>query len=416
MRTVKSMTQMLLLVVAPVSVSCGQVWNNDSSQCGNTVVDSSEECDGSDLGGETCSDLGFRSGALACTAFCTFDSSGCFDGCGNGMLESQEQCDGSNLGGATCLGEGYDGGILGCTEVCTFDYTECLGEDPDAPQGCGNGIVESPEECDGSDLGGASCVDHGFAWGYLVCRPNCTHDTSGCCANDCPFVGAQRCATDTLLDICELAEDGCLHWEFLADCDTGVHGPDGGGICVGAMPNTGCISACVDKCEVGQSLCMDGALWSCMPYAAGCLDYFWVAECGEDAETCSYWEESLHVYDNGWAYYSEQSGSDIGTDFDDNHNFTGEGCGAASGPEAFFSFRLGLGEALQFRETGGVDVRIRIVDACDPFGGCLAETEDEEEGLIFTTTEFEHTYFVIFEAIGDAPTPADYSFHFEQMM
>ncbi|MBC8073607.1 MAG: lamin tail domain-containing protein [Deltaproteobacteria bacterium] len=47
--------------------------------CGNGVVDDSEECDGSDLGGQSCADVdpSFEGGTLACGASCTFDTTGC---------------------------------------------------------------------------------------------------------------------------------------------------------------------------------------------------------------------------------------------------------------------------------------------------------------------------------------------------
>jgi len=44
---------------------------------------------------------------------------------------------------------------------------------------CGNGIKESGEECDGTDLGGATCESLGFASGELSCTDQCTFDTSG---------------------------------------------------------------------------------------------------------------------------------------------------------------------------------------------------------------------------------------------
>ena len=45
---------------------------------------------------------------------------------------------------------------------------------------CGNGAVESPEQCDGSDLNGASCTTLGFDSGPLVCTAGCAYDTSAC--------------------------------------------------------------------------------------------------------------------------------------------------------------------------------------------------------------------------------------------
>lgn len=45
---------------------------------------------------------------------------------------------------------------------------------------CGDGIVEFDEQCDGSDLGGATCESLGFSGGTLGCTSNCTYDTSNC--------------------------------------------------------------------------------------------------------------------------------------------------------------------------------------------------------------------------------------------
>ena len=45
---------------------------------------------------------------------------------------------------------------------------------------CGNGMIEGPEACDGSDLGGSTCSDQGFSGGTLSCDASCNYDTSGC--------------------------------------------------------------------------------------------------------------------------------------------------------------------------------------------------------------------------------------------
>ena len=48
----------------------------------------------------------------------------CHD-CGDGIVNSTEECDGTNLNGATCAGEGFGGGTLACTGSCTFDTGGC---------------------------------------------------------------------------------------------------------------------------------------------------------------------------------------------------------------------------------------------------------------------------------------------------
>lgn len=58
-------------------------------------------------------------------------SLGCSDGacitavCGNGIREGSEECDGTDLGGQTCSGLGYAFGNLTCTSSCTFNETQC---------------------------------------------------------------------------------------------------------------------------------------------------------------------------------------------------------------------------------------------------------------------------------------------------
>jgi hypothetical protein len=45
--------------------------------CGNAQVESGEQCDGSNLNGQSCTGLGFNSGTLSCNANCEFNSSSC---------------------------------------------------------------------------------------------------------------------------------------------------------------------------------------------------------------------------------------------------------------------------------------------------------------------------------------------------
>jgi Protein of unknown function (DUF1566) len=46
--------------------------------------------------------------------------------CGNGMIDPGEQCDGTNLNGATCTSLGFtNGGTLSCTASCDFNLSGC---------------------------------------------------------------------------------------------------------------------------------------------------------------------------------------------------------------------------------------------------------------------------------------------------
>lgn len=151
-----------------------------SQVCGNGNVEDGEDCDGADLGGETCVGLGFDSGTLACAGDCSYDMAACVSAtCPNGQIDAGEDCDGADLGGETCVGLGYVGGTLSCAGNCVFDEGACLDEI------CGNGSREGTEACDGGDLDGETCVSQGFAAGNLTCGTNCDFDTSGCFVTFC---------------------------------------------------------------------------------------------------------------------------------------------------------------------------------------------------------------------------------------
>lgn len=97
--------------------------------CGNGVVDGSEQCDGTDLGGADCTTFGFSTGTLVCDTSCLYNVSSCATppgSCGNGMAEGLEECDGSDLRAATCASLGYTGGGgLTCTAGCSYDTSSC---------------------------------------------------------------------------------------------------------------------------------------------------------------------------------------------------------------------------------------------------------------------------------------------------
>lgn len=58
--------------------------------------------------------------------FAVVDFAGAGAVCGNGIRESGEACDGSDLGGQTCGGLGFSGGTLACTGICSFDTSGCV--------------------------------------------------------------------------------------------------------------------------------------------------------------------------------------------------------------------------------------------------------------------------------------------------
>jgi hypothetical protein len=98
-------------------------------------------------------------------------------GCGDGVREGVEQCDGQDLAGRICSSEGFDGGTLACKADCTLDTSAC--------HRCGDGEVSGVEQCDGTDLGGETCVTQGFDSGVLSCTSTCQLDLSKCTIASC---------------------------------------------------------------------------------------------------------------------------------------------------------------------------------------------------------------------------------------
>ncbi|MFN7133366.1 MAG: FG-GAP repeat domain-containing protein, partial [Myxococcales bacterium] len=99
--------------------------------------------------------------------------------CGDGTVNGEDQCEGEQLGGATCQSLGFVAGTLSCASDCRFDTSKCI-------RTCGNGKIDFGEECDGPALGTAGCDD----WGVVRCTGGCKLDATGCVAT--PFKEAQR--------------------------------------------------------------------------------------------------------------------------------------------------------------------------------------------------------------------------------
>ena len=133
--------------------------------CGDGVIDPGEQCDGSNVGPFDCVDEGFTApqpGVTQCDGSCNPDYSDCAPSCDGIGVEPGESCDGDDLQGFDCTDFGSDEpGGLACLPDCTgFSTANCSGD-------CGNGLLESGEQCDdGDNTSGdgcsASCVAEGL--------------------------------------------------------------------------------------------------------------------------------------------------------------------------------------------------------------------------------------------------------------
>ena len=90
-----------------------------------------------------------------------------YDSCSSATVLRETYCGSNNMGTAAQYTCPY-----GCANgVCN--------QAPSQPY-CGNGIIESGEDCDGANLNGQTCTSRGFLGGTLACTSACKFDTSGC--------------------------------------------------------------------------------------------------------------------------------------------------------------------------------------------------------------------------------------------
>jgi hypothetical protein len=203
-------------------------------RCGDGVKNQfNEDCDGSQLGGQTCGSLGFDGGVLRCNNLCKFDMTACSDRepvCGDGIIQKpnsagfSEQCDGDIfIEPLNICPPGSTGGPVSCKD-CKWDYSLCK---PIPEPGCGDGVRQSVlgEDCDGSQLGGQTCMSLGYDSGTLKCTTGCKFDKSGC----------------SIISIGRFCGDGVISSPndagFNEQCDGTTLGPRG--VCPpGSSPNT----------------------------------------------------------------------------------------------------------------------------------------------------------------------------------
>ncbi len=94
---------------------------------------------------------------------------------------------------------------------------------------CGNEIVEGGEECEGTDFNGKSCANFNFTSGNLLCRSDCTINSSGCfniCQDECSPEEAQ-CDGNSRLNCGDFNADGCLEFGNLTMCGDGFQCVEG---------------------------------------------------------------------------------------------------------------------------------------------------------------------------------------------
>ena len=272
----------------------------EQPECGNGKLESGEQCDSQDLNGNSCVNkygVNAKGQAVCDPVTCQVRYDGCQPDttkCGDGIIDSGEDCDGDALNDHSCAADvAGSSGNLKCTDTCKFDYSDCH-----VPT-CGNGRIDEGETCDTAIPLTLSCSDvTRGATGQLSCNNLCQIDVSAC---EIPKL-SERCDISG-----DLNNGGCDDKGRHVFCENGLihvnecayRKLDGDGVCaVFELGDGNWISGCagfIDECdnpgEIKRRCAMDSeyktALQICRHDAISGKN-FWVETEDPRYEACTY--------------------------------------------------------------------------------------------------------------------------------
>lgn len=236
-------------------------------------------------GGSTTSDAATTTGSGGQTSTGTGNNTPAT--CGDGAIDLGEECDGTDMGGATCDSMGLGAGSLSCTNECLLDASGCAVQPT-----CGDGHIGPGEECDDSNdmpLDG--------------CDATCQFEGSACVPRWTPGVadeGAEACVCATDPYCCDNAWDEICVKKAIDNCQVSCGDP------CSAHANPGSSQVQVTKCVCDIDV--------------GCCDTAWGQGCAYIAENDCGACAANAVCGNGALESGEQC--------DDGNTTGGDGCSA----------------------------------------------------------------------------------------
>ncbi len=232
--------------------------------CGNGGIDGTEECDSSSgTASLPCDQLDsnqYSGGTANCSANCVWDRSGCIaKTCGDGTVQTSEQCDISLSETKLCTDIDpnlYNGGQATCADNCTWNLAPCV------LKTCGNGTVDTGEECEGAQttpcdeidpnkMGTATCISATCKWDTSECTDAVKCGNGGIDTGEVCDGGAKPCVQvdpETWISGDAYCNSTCNGWDTDA-CEPKSDCTCGNGTVDGA--STGC--GVTEACELTQT-------------------------------------------------------------------------------------------------------------------------------------------------------------------
>jgi hypothetical protein len=177
------------------------------------------------------------------------DAHKCEDKLSVRFSKAEQQADGE------CPTQGDEAALKGSSDDYASDVLAALGGNTAT---CGNLVIDSLEECDGTDVAGKNCISLGFGPGTLDCTDQCQFDTTDCAAAECNIL-TQDCSSPS--ESCYVGASGleCLATGTTAlgeACDFPEQNGCGEGlICLPSGPDTG---TCYEVCDPAAPNCSVG--------------------------------------------------------------------------------------------------------------------------------------------------------------
>ena len=256
-------------------------------RCGNNVMDPGEQCDDEFVAPGIVLSAGSHN-QDGCTFECKIEF------CGDGIVTTSgpgvEQCDpGTTLAqtstcnrdcsGPPSCGDGIVNSAFHPSSAPVGQFEEC---DPPAPgsgcssacqfESCGDGILQSPEECDGSIYavpppGGATCVNclaaycgNGMLDGSEQCDNGAANSNTGACTLSCTIATCGDGFTQAGLEQCDLGSTPTNNNGPTASCTA---------TCQNNVCGDGFVRATVEACDDGNRVNTDSCTNTCVASTCG---------------------------------------------------------------------------------------------------------------------------------------------------